>query len=78
MAKTEEQELSDQIQQLSSKLTTYKKALSNPHLCRDDYKIFMRSILWLEADISSLEAELEIHQLIAKMYNAVAPVLLPN
>jgi hypothetical protein len=78
MAKTEEQELDDQIKQLSSKLTAYKKALSNPHLCMADYKIFMHNILWVEAQISELEAQLEIHQLITKMYNAVAPVLLPS
>jgi hypothetical protein len=78
MANSEEQQLNDQLQQLSTKVTTYKKALTNPHLCRADYKVFMGNILWLEAEISELQAQLEIHRVISKIYNAVAPVLLPS
>jgi|GEM_PF-6472154 hypothetical protein len=78
MAKTEEQELSDQISRLSSKLTTYKKALTNPHLCYMDSHILAGNILWLEAEITELKAQLEIHQLIARMYNAVVPALMPS
>ena len=78
MAKTEEQELSQQISQLYAKLRTYKKALTNPHLCKVDSQTLVNSILWLEAEIRELEAQLEIHQLIAKMYNAAAPVFLAS
>ena len=74
MAKTEEQELSQQISRLSTKLRTYKKALRNPHLCKVDSQILGNNILWLEAEIRELKAQLEIHQLIAKMYNVAAPV----
>lgn len=78
MAKTEEQELSDQISRLSSKLTTYKKALTNPHLCYMDSHILAGNILWLEAEITELKAQLEIHQLITRMYNTVVPDLMPG
>jgi hypothetical protein len=78
MANTEEQELNDPFQQLSAKVTTYKKALTNPHLCMDDYKVFLGNILWLEAEISELQAQEEIHRLIGRIYNAIAPVLLPG
>jgi hypothetical protein len=78
MAKTEEQELNQEISRLSTKVRTYKKALTNPHLCRVDSQIFVNNILWIEAEIRELEAQLEIHQLIAKMYNAAAPVFLAS
>ena len=77
MANTEEQELSDQLRQLCTKLVIYHKALSNPHLCREDYQIFLGNILWLEAQISELQAQLEIHQLIGRLYNASVSVLFP-
>lgn len=78
MANTEEQELDNQIKQLSAKLTTYKKALTNPHLCQGDYKVLMGNVLWLEAEISELQAQLEIHRLIGKIYHTVAPALLAS
>lgn len=78
MTKTEEQELSNQISRLSAKMRTYKKALTNPHLCTDSYKILVDNIIWIEAQIRELEAQLESHQLIAMMYNAVIPALLPS
>lgn len=76
MAKTEEQELSEQISRLYNKLRTYKKVLNNPHLCMDSHKILLDNILWLEKEIDDLQAQLETHQLIAQMYNAVAPAAL--
>jgi len=78
MANTEEQELDNQIKQLSAKLKTYKKALTNPHLCQGDYRVLMGNILWIEAEISELQAQLEIHRLIGKIYNTVAPALLAS
>ena len=70
MANTEEQELNDQIQQLSAKLRIYKKALTNPHT-GGDAQIFLRNILWLEAEIGDLKAQLEVCQLLSMMFNVV-------
>jgi hypothetical protein len=43
-----------------------------------DSHILAGNILWLEAEITELKAQLEIHQLIARMYNAVVPALMPS
>jgi capsule polysaccharide export protein KpsE/RkpR len=70
MVDTEEQQLKEQISRLSSKLRIYKKALTNPNL-REDAQIFFGNILWLEAEISDLQAQLEVCQLVSMMFNLV-------
>ncbi|HEY9858259.1 MAG TPA: hypothetical protein V6D16_02055 [Candidatus Obscuribacterales bacterium] len=68
MVDTEEQQLKEQISRLSSKLRIYQKALTNPNL-REDAQIFFGNILWLEAEISDLQAQLEVCQLVSMMFN---------
>lgn len=70
MAKTEEQELSTQIERLYSELKTYKKALANPPSWVNT-KILADTICQLEAEISELNAQLESHLLIFMMFNCV-------
>ena len=70
MVDTEEQQLKEQISRLSSKLRIYQKALTNPNL-REDAQIFFGNILWLEAEISDLQAQLEVCQLVSMMFNLV-------
>jgi hypothetical protein len=71
MAKTEEQELIDQISRLSSELRTYKKAIANPPSWVDT-RILADTIFQLEAEISELNAQLEVNQLILMMFNCVS------
>lgn len=70
MARTEEQELSAQIERLYSELKTYKKALVNapPWV---DAKILAETIFQLETEISELKAQLESHLLIFMMFDFV-------
>lgn len=70
MAKTEEQELSTQIERLCSELKTYKKALANPPSWVNT-KILADTICQLEAEISELNAQLESHLLIFMIFNSV-------
>ena len=73
MAKTEEQELINQISRLCVELRTYKKAIANPASWIDT-KILMDTVFQLEAEISELEAELEVHQLILRMFDLMQTV----
>jgi hypothetical protein len=70
MAKTEEQELSAQIERLYSELKTYKKAKANPASGLDT-QILANTIFQLEKEINDLKAELEVHQLILLMFDSV-------
>ncbi len=70
MAKTEEQELSAQIERLYSELKTYKKAKANP-ASGIDTQILANTIFQLEKEINDLKAELEVHQLILLMFDSV-------
>ena len=70
MAKTEEQELSTQIERLYSELKTYKKALTNPAPWVNK-QIIAHTICKLEAEISELNAQLESHLLIFMISNSV-------
>ncbi|HAA31207.1 MAG TPA: hypothetical protein DCE56_30195 [Cyanobacteria bacterium UBA8553] len=76
MAKTEEQELSEQIERLYSELKRYKKALVNPPSWVNT-KILADTIYQLEAEISELNAQLESHLLILMMFNCVTAAM-PN
>lgn len=75
MKKTEEQELSSQISRLYAELKTYKKAIANP-ASRIDRKILADTISLLEAEINSLEAELEAHRLILRLFDSLPQSLL--
>jgi hypothetical protein len=75
MKKTEEQELSSQISRLYAELKTYKKAIANP-ASRIDTKILADTISLLEAEINSLEAELEAHRLILRLFDSLPQSLL--
>ncbi len=78
MPEAEEQQLSEQISRLSSKVRTYKKALTNP-LLYSDSQIFVNNILLLEAEISDLKAQLEVCKLLSMMFNlATQPTLLES
>jgi hypothetical protein len=77
MAKTEEQELSAQIGRLYSELKMYKKAIVKPPAGMDS-KILANTIFRLEAEISDLKAELEVHQLILMMFDCVTQPPLPR
>ena len=70
MKKTEEQELSSQIARLYAELKTYQKAIANPS-SRVDTKILANTISLLEAEINSLEAELEAHRLILMLFDSL-------
>ncbi|MCA1991035.1 MAG: hypothetical protein LDL41_03170 [Coleofasciculus sp. S288] len=73
MAKTEEQELIAQISRLYVELRTYKKAITNPPSWIDT-KILMDTVFQLEAEVRELEAELEVHQLILRMFDSMQTV----
>lgn len=75
MKKTEEQELSSQISRLDAELKAYKKAIANPS-SRIDTKILADTISLLEAEIHSLEAELETHRLILRLFDSLPQSLL--
>ena len=75
MKKTEEQELSSQISRLYAELKMYKKAIANPS-SRIDTKIIVDTISLLEAEINSLEAELEAHWLILRLLDSLPQSLL--
>ncbi|MEW6495936.1 MAG: hypothetical protein AB1589_25960 [Cyanobacteriota bacterium] len=71
MVKTEEQELIDQMARLNSELNKYKQAMVNPPSWMDT-QLLAKTIFKLEAEISELNAELEVHHLIVMMYDLVS------
>ncbi len=71
MANTEEQELIDQIARLNSELNKYKQVIANPPSWLDT-QLLAKTIFRLEAEISELNAELEVHQLIVMMFDLVS------
>lgn len=71
MIKTEEQELIDQIARLNSELNKYKQAMVNPP-CWMDTQLLAKTIFKLEAEITELNDELEMHQLIVMMFDLVS------
>ena len=78
MKKTEEQELSSQISRLYAELKIYKKTIANPS-SRIDKKNLADTISLLEAEINSLEAELEAHGLILRLFDSLLqPPLVGN
>ncbi len=70
MKKTEEQELSLQIERLYAELRTYKKTIANPS-SRIDTLILADTISLLEAEINSLKAEEEAHRLILWLFDSL-------
>ena len=77
MAKTEEQELIDQIVRLDSELKKYKHAIANPPSWVDT-KILRDTIVQLEAEIGDLNAQLEAYQLIEMIFDLVTQLPLPG
>lgn len=71
MAKTEEQALIDQMARLNSELNKYKQVIANPPSWMDT-QLLAKTIFQLEAEISELNAELEVHQLIVMMFDLVS------
>jgi hypothetical protein len=70
MKKTEEQELSLQIERLYAELRTYKKTIANPS-SKIDTQILADTISLLEAEINSLKAEEEAHRLILWLFDSL-------
>ncbi len=70
MAKTEEQELSEQIARLDWELKKYKQAIANPPAWIDS-KFIADTIVQLEAEITELNALLEAHELIEMIFDLV-------